>query len=129
MLLWAAIFLASLLGTEVFAYLMHRYVMHGPGWFVHKSHHQSRHDRFEWNDTFHLVFSVPSVIWIYFGLRGWPWLLPIGIGMAAYGLANWAFHDVLVHRRLRHAWLPRRGYLRRIVQAHHIHHRTRTRQG
>ena len=129
MVLWATLFLASVLGTEAFAYVMHRYVMHGPGWFLHKSHHEPRHNHLEWNDVFHLVFAIPSVVWIYFGLRGHPWQLPIGIGMAVYGLANWAFHDVLVHRRLRHSWLPRRGYLRRIVQAHHIHHRARTRDG
>jgi beta-carotene 3-hydroxylase len=129
MLLWATVFLASVLGTEAFAYLMHRYVMHGPGWFLHRSHHQPRHARFEWNDVFHLVFTLPSLVLINLGLRFYPWLLPIGVGMAVYGVANWAFHDVLVHRRLRHSWLPKRGFLRRIVQAHHIHHRTRTREG
>jgi beta-carotene 3-hydroxylase len=129
MLLWAMVFLASVLGTEAFAYLMHRYVMHGPGWFLHRSHHRPRHAGFEWNDVFHLVFTVPSLVLINFGLRFEPWLLPIGIGMAVYGVANWAFHDILVHRRIPHSWLPRRGYLRRIVQAHHIHHRTRIRTG
>jgi beta-carotene 3-hydroxylase len=129
MLVWATLFLASLVGTEGLAHLVHRHVMHGPGWFLHRSHHQPRHDRLEWNDVFHLVFTLPSIALIYHGLRDHPWLLPIGTGMAVYGLANWAFHDVLVHRRLRHRWVPRRGYLRRLVQAHHIHHRTREREG
>jgi beta-carotene 3-hydroxylase len=129
MLLWATVFLASLIGTEGLAHVMHRHVMHGPGWLLHRSHHRPRHGRLEWNDVFHLIFAVPSIGLIYVGWWFEPWLLPIGTGMAVYGVANWAFHDVLVHRRLPHFWLPRGGYLRRLVQAHHIHHATRERLG
>jgi beta-carotene 3-hydroxylase len=35
----------------------------------------------------------------------------------------------LVHRRIPHSWLPKGGHLRRIVQAHHVHHATRTKDG
>jgi beta-carotene 3-hydroxylase len=122
-----------LIGTfaamELVANLMHRFVMHGPLWILHKSHHEPRHDRFELNDLFGIFFAIPSIICIYFGTRGAPLLLAVGIGMAAYGLVYWGFHDVLVHRRVPHSWIPKGGYLRRIVQAHHIHHRTRTKDG
>jgi beta-carotene 3-hydroxylase len=124
-----ALFLASAVGTEALAYLIHRHVMHGPLWILHRSHHRARHGGIEANDAFHVVFALPSVALIYFGLRGFPLLLPLGLGMAAYGIANWAFHDVLVHRRIPHRWVPRSRYLRRIVHAHHVHHRTRTRDG
>jgi beta-carotene 3-hydroxylase len=38
-------------------------------------------------------------------------------------------HDVLVHRRLEHGFVPRNGYLRRIYQAHRLHHATHGRDG
>jgi beta-carotene 3-hydroxylase len=129
MLLWIALFVCTLVGMEAFAHGVHKHVMHGPLWVLHKSHHERGRGRFERNDVFALIFTLPSIVLIYFGLRGYPLLVPIGIGMAAYGLLNVGFHDVLVHRRVRHGWIPRSGYLGRIVQAHHIHHGTRTRDG
>ena len=130
MLLWMALFLAGAIGMEGIAQLIHKYVMHGPLWIVHRTHHLPRRGRLEWNDLFQLVFAAPSLVLMYLGtMRGEPLLFPVGLGMAVYGVANWAFHDVLVHRRIRHAWAPRRGYLRRIVHAHHVHHRTHTREG
>ena len=128
-LTWTAAFLATFFGMELFANLMHRFIMHGPLWVLHKSHHEPRHTKFELNDLFGIVFAVPSVLLIYFGTRGQPILLAIGVGMAAYGLVYWGFHDVLVHRRVPHRWMPEGGYLRRIIQAHHIHHADRTREG
>jgi len=129
MLIGLVVFLAILAGMEVFAHLMHRYVMHGPLWVIHRSHHVPRHTRLELNDLFGVVFALPSIACIYVGTRGHPLLLAVGLGMAAYGLVYWGFHDVLVHRRIPHRWVPKRGYLRRIFQAHLIHHRTRTRDG
>jgi beta-carotene 3-hydroxylase len=129
MLIPLVVFLASLAGMEVFAHLMHRYVMHGPLWVIHRSHHVPRHTRLELNDLFGIVFALPSIALIYAGTHGHPLLLAVGIGMAAYGLVYWGFHDVLVHRRIPHHWVPKRGYLRRIFQAHLIHHRTQTKDG
>ena len=37
--------------------------------------------------------------------------------------------DTLVHRRLPLRWTPKRGYLKRLVQAHRLHHATRGRDG
>lgn len=129
MLIWLGVFLLTFAGMEVFANVMHRFIMHGPLWILHKSHHEPSHSRFELNDLFGVVFAVPSVLLIFFGVRGQPLLVAAGVGMAAYGLVYWGFHDVLVHRRIPHGWLPRGGYLRRIVQAHHVHHAVRTREG
>jgi beta-carotene 3-hydroxylase len=123
------IFLASCAAMEALAYAMHKHVMHGPLWVLHRSHHQPRRGALERNDWFHLMFALPSAALLYAGLHGQPQLLPAAWGVTAYGLANWAFHDVLVHRRLPHSWRPRGGYLGRIVRAHHVHHRTRTRTG
>ena len=49
--------------------------------------------------------------------------------LKAYGMAYWGFHDVLVHRRVKHSVVPKGGYLKRIVRAHLIHHRTHTKEG
>ena len=129
MLRFLAFVVASFAGMEVVAYLMHRFVMHGPLWVLHRSHHEPRHGRFELNDLFAVFFAAPAIVCIWLGTHGVPWLLPVGVGMTAYGAAYFGFHDVLVHRRLPHRWLPRDGYLRRLIQAHHIHHRTRSREG
>jgi beta-carotene 3-hydroxylase len=129
MVLWAALYLSTCVFMEGFAYVMHRWVMHGPGWFLHRSHHRPRRGFFEWNDVFYLVFMIPSLLLLHYGLYHYPLLFPIGLGTATYGVFNWAFHDFLVHRRVRHTVLPTRGYLGRIVHAHHIHHRTHTKEG
>ena len=113
---------------EWFANLMHRY-MHGPLWILHQSHHEPHHTKFELNDLFGIVFAVPPIIAIYWGTHGRPLWQWIGLGMAAYGLVYGGFHDVLAHRRVPHNWLPQSGYLRRIVQAHHVHHGCRKKDG
>ena len=51
------------------------------------------------------------------------------IGMAAYGLMYFLVHDVMVHQRVRHLFVPRSGYLRRIYQAHRLHHAVEERDG
>lgn len=119
---------------EGVAYLSHRFLMHGPLWCLHRSHHEPRKGRFERNDLFGLIFAVPSVILIFAGTQGMggdPWWpgLPLGLGMTAYGLVYWIFHDVIVHRRVRLSWHPGGRYMRHIIRAHVIHHRTQTREG
>ena len=37
------LFLATVAAMEGVAYVAHRWVMHGPGWFLHESHHRPRH--------------------------------------------------------------------------------------
>ena len=128
---WLAIFVTTILAMEVFAYVMHRWVMHGPGWFLHASHHRPRLGRFEANDLYAVVFALPSIVLLYGGVNlGWGgWASAVGAGIAGYGLIYFLFHDVLVHRRLAHRIVPRSTYLKRIVQAHRLHHAVETRVG
>jgi beta-carotene 3-hydroxylase len=123
------LFLGSLIAMEVVAYLTHRFLMHGPLWFLHRSHHEPHDHRVEKNDLFGLFFAIPSIALIYLGTHGYPPLLWIGLGMTAYGAIYFGFHDVLVHRRLDHGVKPKSRYMKRIVQAHHIHHSTRVKDG
>lgn len=125
------LFLATILGMEGFAYAAHRWVMHGPGWFLHKSHHRPRTGMFERNDLYAVVFAIPSIVLLLGGVQlgWWPGCTWIGAGIAAYGAIYFGFHDVLVHRRLPHRHVARSRYLKRIVQAHRLHHAVTTRQG
>jgi beta-carotene 3-hydroxylase len=121
---------ATVLAMEGVAYAVHRWIMHGPGWFLHKSHHRPG-GKLEANDLYGLIFALPSVALIYGGLNlGWPdWTAWVGAGVAAYGLIYFGFHDVIVHKRLPHRLVPRSRYLKRIVQAHRLHHAVETRDG
>ncbi len=125
------IFLATVAGMEGFAYAVHRWVMHGPGWFLHASHHRRRAGLFEWNDLYAVIFAVPSIVLIDLGVReGWGGgAAAAGAGIAAYGAIYFLFHDWIVHRRLPHGIVPRSAYFKRIVQAHRLHHVIESRHG
>ncbi len=126
LLLW----LATVMFMEGFAYVMHRWVMHGPGWFLHKSHHRPRTGRFELNDLYGVIFAIPSILLIYAGtLGGWgDWATAVGTGIATYGAIYFGFHDVIVHKRVGNAYVPRSNYMKRIVQAHRLHHALESRK-
>lgn len=122
---------ATIAFMEAFAYAMHRWVMHGFLWVLHESHHRPRSGWFERNDWFAVIFALPSVLLIFMGTQlGYsPALAWIGSGIAFYGMVYFGFHDVIVHRRLKHGWRPRGAYMRRIVQAHRLHHAAETKDG
>ncbi|WP_407696573.1 sterol desaturase family protein [Sphingomonas abietis] len=116
---------------EGFAYAAHRWIMHGPGWFLHASHHRPRKGRFELNDLYAVIFAGPSILLLAGGMRWgwWPGCTWIGAGVAAYGAIYFGFHDGIVHKRLPHRFVPRSRYLKRIVQAHLLHHVVATKAG
>lgn len=125
------LFLLTVIGMEAFAYVAHRWVMHGFGWFLHESHHRPRTGRFELNDLYGVIFAVPSMALIFGGLH-WGWgsdAIWVGAGIAAYGAIYFGFHDVIVHKRLSHRYVPRSTYMKRIVQAHRLHHAVETKDG
>jgi beta-carotene 3-hydroxylase len=125
------IFLATVAAMELFAYVMHRWVMHGPGWFLHESHHRARTGRFELNDLYGVIFAVPSIALIWLGVQeGWgtSWTA-VGAGIAGYGAIYFGFHDWIVHQRLPHRIVPRSEYFKRIVQAHRLHHVVESKDG
>lgn len=114
---------------EGFAWVMHRYVMHGFGWVWHKSHHQPRSGLFELNDLYAVVFALPAILCIGLGVHGTPPLLPVGLGITAYGAVYFMFHDGLVHRRFRVPWSGKSAFWKRLIQAHRIHHAVSTKDG
>lgn len=126
-----ALFILTIAAMEGVAYAAHRWVMHGPGWFLHASHHRPRTGMFEANDWYAVIFALPSIGLFWWGIglghgTAYAW---IGGGIAAYGAIYFGFHDVIVHRRIRHRYVPRSRYMKRIVQAHRLHHAIEAKEG
>ena len=133
MSIWSglAVFVATVIFMEGFAYVAHRWLMHGPGWFLHESHHRPRKGMFELNDLYAAIFAVPSIslFWYGIGLGHGPLYAWIGGGIAAYGAIYFGFHDVIVHKRIGHRYVPKSSYMKRIMQAHRLHHVVETKDG
>ena len=124
-----ALFGGALAFMEGFAWFMHRYVMHGFMWVWHRSHHEPRTGACELNDLFAVVFAAPAIVAIWLGVNtALTWMLPVGLGITAYGAIYFLFHDGLVHRR----WpMPKAKseYWKRLIQAHRFHHAVHAREG
>lgn len=115
---------------EIVAILSHKYVMHGFLWSLHRSHHEPRSGFFERNDWFAVMGAVPSIILLVIGTHyGLELITAIGAGITTYGMIYFGFHDILVHRRVKHGWNPQARYLKRIVQAHRLHHVIESKDG
>ncbi|WP_293880288.1 sterol desaturase family protein [Sphingomonas sp.] len=125
------ILVTTVIGMEGFAYVAHRWVMHGFGWALHKSHHRARPGTWELNDLYAVIFAGPSIVLLLGGVQlGWgEWATWVGAGIAAYGAIYFGFHDIIVHKRIDAHYVPRSTYMKRIVQAHRLHHVVETKHG
>lgn len=120
---WALIAAAAFVVMEPVTYLVHRFVMHGIGWVLHRSHHEETGRRLEANDAFPVMFAGTTILALVAGitLPEVAWLVPTGIGVTAYGAAYGFVHDVYIHGRLgRLPFRPRP--LEHLKAAHRIHH-------
>jgi beta-carotene 3-hydroxylase len=127
---YALVTLVAFVAMEGFAWVMHRHVMHGWGWSWHRSHHEPRDGPFERNDLFAIVFAAPAVLLFWAGaLPGLRWVWFAALGVTLYGLVYAFVHDALVHQRWGFRWVPQRGYLRRLVLAHRLHHAVQSKEG
>ena len=118
------VMVATFFLMECIAWLAHRYLMHGFLWFLHEDHHRPQPGTFEKNDSFFLIFAIPSWLGIMFGMQQHiSWMVAMGFGTALYGLAYFIVHDVIIHQRLK--WFSRSNniYIRTIRWAHKMHHR------
>ncbi len=109
---------------EFSGWAIHKYLMHGPLWSIHKTHHQPSKTWFELNDLFSLLFGSVAVVLIILGVGDFDYRFWIGVGISLYGMLYFFLHDVLIHRRLK--WFQRPGnyLLRGIFKAHQAHHKT-----
>lgn len=114
---------------EFAAWALHKYVMHGFLWSLHRDHHEPNDKSFQRNDLFAIVFAVPSFFAILFGgLYDLPLLGAAGYGVMAYGVAYFLVHEAIIHRRFR--FLRGRGpYFRALIVAHRHHHLVQTKDG
>ena len=120
---------ATVLAMEGIAWASHKYIMHGFGWGWHRDHHEPHDKRLEKNDLFGIVGAGMSISMFAIGsplVRGgsaWEPGTWIGLGILFYGIIYTLVHDGLVHQRY-FRWVPKRGYAKRLVQAHRLHHAT-----
>ena len=53
---------------EPMTWLIHKYVMHGFLWVLHKDHHDHNHEgELERNDLFFIIFALPAIALMYWG--------------------------------------------------------------
>jgi beta-carotene 3-hydroxylase len=122
------IILATLLGMEAISWAIHKFLFHGPLWFIHKSHHQQRHGFFEWNDIFSFSFASFALFLIWSGHETLDYKFWIGAGISIYGTIYFIFHDWFIHNRLK-AFKSENKYLKGIRRAHKIHHKSTEKEG
>jgi len=121
----ALIFIAlGFAAMEFSGWFIHKYLMHGPLWMIHKTHHQPSKTFFELNDLFSLLFGSVAVVLIFKGVDTFDYRFWMGIGISLYGLLYFVLHDVLVHRRLKWFDRPKTTFLKGIFKAHQAHHKT-----
>lgn len=116
------VILVAFVAMEAVSYLAHRYVMHGPGMGLHRSHHRRTAGRFEANDLFPVMFAAVTIMAMTAGvtLPSLHALYTVGIGVTLYGAAYGFVHDVYIHGRL--GRLPRMPLFEWMKESHRIHH-------
>lgn len=117
------ILLLTLAGMEALSWFMHKYLFHGPLWFIHKTHHQHKSTWFELNDLFSVLFAALSMYLMWFGRNSFNHWFWIGVGISLYGIIYFIFHDWFIHNRIK-AFKSNNSYLSGIKRAHKIHHKS-----
>ncbi len=118
------IFLVAFAVMEFVSYAAHRFVYHGFGWKIHKSHHEPRKGIFELNDIFPMIFATITISILLYGFAdpGRAEIVAAGLGITLYGVVYFVIHDLYIHRRAK--WLRLRiPFLQYLKRAHAIHHR------
>jgi len=115
----------TFVAMEFASYLIHRHVYHKLLWVIHKSHHTKRNGPFEFNDVFPVIFAAISLVLMALGLRdpAGSVMLPLSLGIMAYGGVYFVVHDLYIHRRVKRLAL-RIPLLLPLKRAHALHHRT-----
>ncbi|MEM6285736.1 MAG: sterol desaturase family protein [Bacteroidota bacterium] len=133
MLRFALLVAAAFAVMEVLSYVLHRWLLHGALWRMHRTHHDPAHghgDGLEWNDLFSLAFAALSVGLIWAG-RADPLAstaLPLGVGIAVYGVLYFVLHDVYAHGRLG-PFKTKASAAQAVKRAHGRHHQSLTKEG
>ena len=123
--LYALTTLLTFITMEGITWLTHKYVMHGFLWYFHEDHHQPKYQNlFERNDTFFVIFAIPSILLFYFGFHPQlNYMFFIGLGILLYGLAYFFVHDILIHQRIKWFTRTKIKYFVALRKAHKVHHK------
>lgn len=121
----ALITIAVFIAMEGATWLIHKYVMHGFLWFLHRDHHDHSSDgELEKNDWFFVIFALPTIALMYFGsLQNFNDLFFIGLGIMLYGMAYFFVHDIFIHQRLKIFTRTQNPYFMALRRAHKQHHK------
>lgn len=119
------IVLSTFFLMEGATWLIHKYVMHGFLWILHRDHHDhSTPGDLEKNDYFFIIFAIPAIILMYLGSKqGFNYLFYIGLGVTFYGMAYFFVHDIFIHQRIGFFSNTKNPYLLAIRRAHKQHHK------
>ncbi|MBX2967580.1 MAG: sterol desaturase family protein [Cyclobacteriaceae bacterium] len=106
-------------------WLIHKYVMHGFLWVLHRDHHDhSNRGHLEKNDYFFIIFALPAIALMYVGsTQGFNYIFYIGSGISIYGMAYFFVHDIFIHQRIPFLKNTKNPYLLAIRRAHKQHHK------
>lgn len=106
-------------------WVIHKYVMHGFLWFLHKDHHDhSNAGVLEKNDYFFVIFALPTILMMYFGANeGFNYLFFTGLGIMLYGMAYFFVHDIFIHQRMKLFKYTENPYFLALRRAHKQHHK------
>ncbi len=110
---------------EGVAWFTHKYVMHGFLWSLHKDHHKKEtHGFFEQNDFFFLIFAIPGIVGISYGMHHeFNFMFWIGLGITIYGLTYFLVHDIFIHQRFKIFRNSDNNYFKGIRRGHKMHHK------
>ena len=110
---------------EGVAWFTHKYIMHGWLWRLHKDHHKKETKGFfEHNDFFFLIFALPGIGGLFFGMKNdFNFLFWSGLGITFYGFAYFLVHDVFIHQRFKVFRNADNKYFKAIRRAHKVHHK------
>lgn len=108
---------------ELVSWCMHKYLFHGPLWFIHKTHHQNRKGFFELNDLFSIGFAGAALYLMWVGKENLNIYFWIGTGISIYGCIYFVFHDWFIHNRFK-SFKTKSTYLTGIRRVHKIHHKS-----
>ncbi|AZA98992.1 beta-carotene hydroxylase [Chryseobacterium joostei] len=119
------IVLGVFISMEGATWLIHRYIMHGFLWGLHRDHHDHSHyGKLERNDLFFFIFASPAIALLYLGVKQqFSYWFFIGLGISLYGMAYFFVHDIFIHQRAKVFTKTKNPYFLAIRRAHKQHHR------
>lgn len=116
-------------------WILHKHVMHGFGWKWHVSHHITKTHEWIDNDNFNvIIFTFFTTLYILAYAEVLHYMRTSGIllGSIIYGVFSVFMHEEVIHGRFglgSWTWLHRYPFIKRLVKAHHMHHRVKGKDG